>query len=82
MQSSMQSSMRSVLSFPDAPQLTGPEAHITFDRAANGTDGERENASTAAFLHHYMAEYHAFGQRVPSSSDPGHIAATDPDSAT
>lgn len=77
----MQSSMRGVLSFLDAPQLNAPEAYITFDPAAYGEDGEVKNESTAAFLRHYMDEYLAFVQRVLSSSGPGHIGDEDPASA-
>jgi chromate reductase len=36
----MQSSMRSVLSFLDAPQLNAPEVYLQFDAAAFGADGE------------------------------------------
>lgn len=76
----MQSSMRSVLSFLDAPQLNSPEAYITFNAAAYGDDGDVKDESTAAFLTHYMAEYCAFVQRVLASA-PGHIGDKDPDIA-
>jgi chromate reductase, NAD(P)H dehydrogenase (quinone) len=48
----MQSSMRSVLSFLDAPQLNAPEAYITFTPEVFGEDGEVKDESTAKFLRH------------------------------
>jgi chromate reductase, NAD(P)H dehydrogenase (quinone) len=75
----MQSSMRSVLSFLDAPQLNSPEAYITFKPEAYGADGEVLDESTARFLGHYMDEYAAFVARVLASA-PGHIG--DPDAAS
>lgn len=56
----MQSSMRSVLSFLDAPQLNSPEAYITFDPEVFGPGGHVRDEQTAEFLRHYMAEYAAF----------------------
>jgi chromate reductase, NAD(P)H dehydrogenase (quinone) len=69
----MQSSMRSVLSFLDAPQLNAPEAYITFSADVFGEDGEVRNEATADFLRHFMEEYDAFVQRVLSVTAPGHI---------
>ncbi|MBZ2196100.1 NADPH-dependent FMN reductase [Occultella gossypii] len=69
----MQSSMRSVLSFLDAPQLNAPEAYITFVPEAFGDDGECKDESTAGFLRHYMEEYSGFVQRVLAVNAPGHI---------
>ncbi|KAE8763541.1 NADPH-dependent FMN reductase [Georgenia thermotolerans] len=69
----MQSSMRSVLSFLDAPQLNAPEAYITFTPEVFGEDGEVRNESTADFLRHYMEEYAGFVERVLAASAPGHI---------
>ncbi len=69
----MQSSMRSVLSFLDAPQLNAPEAYITFKPDVFGDDGEVGDESTAGFLRHYMDEYGAFVQRVLAVNAPGHI---------
>jgi len=69
----MQSSMRSVLSFLDAPQLNAPEAYITFDPEAYGPDGEVRDEGTAEVLRHYMEEYCAFVQRVLAANAPGHI---------
>ena len=77
----MQSSMRSVLSFLDAPQLNAPEAYIHFDAAVFGDDGEVKNEGTAKFLRHYMEEYCAFVQRVLAANAPGHIGDLEPDSA-
>jgi chromate reductase, NAD(P)H dehydrogenase (quinone) len=69
----MQSSMRSVLSFLDAPQLNTPEAYVTFRPDDYGLDGECTNEKTAAFLRHYMEEYDAFVERVLAANAPGHI---------
>jgi chromate reductase len=74
----MQSSMRSVLSFLDAPQLNAPEAFIKFDRAIFGDDGEVKDAKTESLLRHYMEEYAAFVQRVLAANAPGHIGDPDP----
>lgn len=71
----MQASMRSVLSFLDAPQLNAPEAYVTFEPDAYGPDGEVRDEKTAAFLRHFMAEYCAFVQRVLAVNAPGHIGA-------
>jgi chromate reductase len=77
----MQSSMRSVLSFLDAPQLNAPEAYITYDPEAYGPGGEVRDAGTAQVLRHYMEEYCAFVQRVLDANAPGHIGDPDPESA-
>jgi len=69
----MQASMRSVLSFLDAPQLNAPEAYIAFDPAVFAADGEVNDEPTARFLSHYMEEYAAFVQRVLAVTAPGHI---------
>lgn len=60
----MQSSMRGVLSFLDAPQLNSPEAYITFNPEIYGPDGEVSDESARAFLRHFMDEYAAFVERV------------------
>ena len=75
----MQSSMRSVLSFLDAPQLNAPEAYISFVAEDFGDDGEVRNDSTRDFLRHYMEEYDAFVQRVLAVTAPGHIGDTLPE---
>lgn len=76
----MQSSMRSVLSFLDAPQLNSPEAYVRFDPENFSPDGEVKDPATQTFLRHYMDEYCAFVQRVLAASAPGHIGDEDPDS--
>lgn len=77
----MQSNMRSVLSFLDAPQLNAPEAYIKYDAAAYAEDGSVVNEGTAAMLRHFMEEYSAFVQRVLAANAPGHIGDQHPDSA-
>lgn len=74
----MQSSMRSVLSFLDAPQLNSPEAYISFNAADYGDDGEVKNEGTGEFLKHYMDEYGAFVARVLAVNAPGHIGDEHP----
>jgi len=69
----MQSSMRSVLSFLNAPQLNAPEAYITFDPDVFTADGEVRNEGMETFLAHYMSEYAAFVERVLSLTAPGHV---------
>lgn len=76
----MQSSMRSVLSFLDAPQLNAPEAYVRFDPEVFGNDGEVNNAESETFLRHYMDEYAAFVSRVLAANAPGHIGDEDPES--
>jgi len=77
----MQSSMRSVLSFLDAPQLNAPEAYIKFNADVFGQDGTVSDPQTAELLRHYMEEYSAFVQRVLAANAPGHIGDEHPDSA-
>ncbi|MHC6593347.1 NADPH-dependent FMN reductase [Arthrobacter sp. C152] len=77
----MQSSMRAVLSFLDAPQLNAPEAYVKFDPAAFGDDGGVKDESTAKFLGHFMEEYAAFVARVLAANAPGHIGDLQPDEA-
>ena len=69
----MQSSMRSVLSFLDAPQLNSPEAYITFTPEVFPGGGVVTDDSTKGFLTHYMGEYAAFVERVLAVNAPGHI---------
>jgi len=73
----MQASMRSVLSFLDAPQLNSPEAYIKFNPDAFGADGEVTDEATATFLRHFIAEYGAFVERVLAVIAPGHIGDKD-----
>ena len=77
----MQSSMRSVLSFLDAPQLNAPEAYIKFNKDVFAEDGTVSDSHTAELLRHYMEEYSAFVQRVLAANAPGHIGDEHPDSA-
>lgn len=60
----MQSQMRSVLSYLEAPQLNQPEAYIAFDPDAYADDGTCTDESTADFLRTFMAEYASFVERV------------------
>lgn len=76
----MQSSMRSVLSFLDAPQLNSPEAYVQFVADDFTADGEVTNERTETFLRHFMEEYCAFVQRVLAANAPGHIGDDDPGS--
>jgi len=77
----MQSSMRSVLSFLDAPQLNAPEGYIAFKPDVYGPDGEVRDPSTERFLQHYMDEFGAFVDRVLATGTPGHIGDASPVSA-
>ncbi|WP_431710501.1 NADPH-dependent FMN reductase [Glutamicibacter uratoxydans] len=74
----MQSNMRSVLSFLDAPQLNSPEAYLSFNPETFSDDGTINDDSTREFLQHYMDEYVAFVQRVLDANAAGHIG--DPNS--
>ncbi|MBO9555012.1 NADPH-dependent FMN reductase [Cellulomonas sp.] len=69
----MQSSMRSVLSFLNAPQLNSPEVYVQFRPEHFANDGTVTDETTAQFLRHYMSEYAAFVERVLSVTAPGHI---------
>ncbi|MCG7285837.1 NAD(P)H-dependent oxidoreductase [Cellulomonas sp. ACRRI] len=69
----MQSSMRGVLSFLDAPQLNAPEVYVQVEPGTFAEDGTLLDDSLAQFLRHYMAEYCAFVQRVLAANAPGHI---------
>lgn len=69
----MQSSMRAVLSFLDAPQLNAPEGYVKFNAEDFGDEGEVRNEGLAVFLQHYMHEYGAFVRRVLAADAPGHI---------
>jgi chromate reductase len=68
----MQSAMRPVLAFLDAPQLTAPEAYLTYSPEVYGEDGTVHDESTKKFLTHYLDEYTAFVTRVLTNA-PGHI---------
>jgi chromate reductase, NAD(P)H dehydrogenase (quinone) len=52
-----QQSLRAVLAFCNARQMTSPEAYITYSPERFRDDGEVIDASTAAFLEDFMAEF-------------------------
>jgi chromate reductase, NAD(P)H dehydrogenase (quinone) len=59
-----QQSLRGVLSFCNARQLTAPEAYITYSPERFRDDGEVVDESTASFLKDYMAEFRDHVMRV------------------
>jgi chromate reductase len=59
-----QQSLRAVLSFCNARQMTSPEAYIQFSRDVFTEDGEVTNEATAEFLRNYMNEYLDYVERV------------------
>jgi chromate reductase len=59
-----QQSLRGVLSFCNARQMTAPEAYIHFSDDVFGPDGEVKNESTETFLRDYMREFHEHIERV------------------
>jgi chromate reductase, NAD(P)H dehydrogenase (quinone) len=59
-----QQSLRAVLSFCNARQMTSPEAYIHFSHDVFADDGEVSDESTAAFLRDYMAEFRDHVERV------------------
>jgi chromate reductase, NAD(P)H dehydrogenase (quinone) len=59
-----QQSLRAVLGFCNAPQMTSPEAYIQFTPGLITDAGEVTNASTEEFLTNYMSEFALFIQRV------------------
>lgn len=59
-----QQSLRGVLSFCNARQMTAPEAYIQFSTDTFADDGTVKNAGTAAFLRDYMAEFRDHIERV------------------
>ena len=59
-----QQSLRAVLSFCNARQMTSPEAYIHFTPEVFTDDGEVTNDSTKEFLRNYLAEYHDHLVRV------------------
>jgi chromate reductase, NAD(P)H dehydrogenase (quinone) len=59
-----QQSLRGVLSFCNARQLTSPEAYITYSPERFRDDGEVVDESTANFLKDYMAEFRDHVMRV------------------
>ncbi len=59
-----QQSLRAVLSFCNARQMTAPEAYITATPGLFSTDGEVNDDSTASFLGDFMQEFGDHIERV------------------
>lgn len=59
-----QQSLRGVLSFCNARQMTAPEAYIQFSAEDFGADGTSLSPRTAEFLGAFMAEFRDHIQRV------------------
>lgn len=59
-----QQSLRAVLSFCNARQMTAPEAYITFKPGLFTEDGEVTEEPTATFLAEFMQEFRDHIQRV------------------
>ena len=59
-----QQSLRAVLSFCNARQMTAPEAYIQFKPDVFTDDGEVTDESTASFLREFMEEFRAHTERV------------------
>jgi chromate reductase, NAD(P)H dehydrogenase (quinone) len=59
-----QQSLRGVLSFCNARQMTAPEAYIQYSPEVFTSDGEVTNAATATFLSDFMAEFRDHLARV------------------
>ena len=59
-----QQSLRAVLAFCNARQMTAPEAYITFSPEAFPGDGEVTNDSTREFLTNYINEFRDHVVRV------------------
>src|SRR3954451_4619443 len=59
-----QQSLRGVLSFCNARQMTAPEAYIHYSPEVFRDDGEVADESTKAFLTTYLAEFHDYIVRV------------------
>jgi chromate reductase len=62
-----QQSLRAVLAFCDAPQMTSPEAYIQYKDGLIADDGTVTNDSTREFLQNYMKQFHDFVTRVRSA---------------
>jgi chromate reductase len=59
-----QQSLRAVLSFVNARQMTSPEAYIHYTPEVFQDDGEVTNEATAAFLTNFMTEFRDYLVRV------------------
>jgi chromate reductase len=72
-----QQSMRGVLSFCNARQMTAPEAYIKYSPDVFSADGEVSDESVREFLTTYMQEFHDYIVKVltvlprPSSGQAG-----------
>jgi chromate reductase len=55
-----QQSLRAVLSFCNARQMTAPEAYIQYSSDVFTEDGDVTNESTKAFLTNYMIEFRSY----------------------
>lgn len=62
-----QQSLRAVLAFCNAPQMTSPEAYIQLTPGLISKDGDVTVESTREFLRNYMREFHDFVTRVRSA---------------
>ena len=59
-----QQTLRGVLSFCNARQMTAPEAYIYFRPELFGPDGEVTDESTAEFLRDFLQEFRVHTERV------------------
>src|SRR5687768_1106130 len=59
-----QQSLRGVVSFCNARQMTAPEAYVYFQPEHYGPDGEVTDESTAGFLRGFMEEFRTHTERV------------------
>ena len=55
-----QQSLRGVLSFVNARQMTSPEAYLTYSPDVYADDGEVRDESTEAFLRNYLEEFRRY----------------------
>lgn len=62
-----QQSLRAVLGFSNAPQMTSPEAYIQFTPGLVDDAGDVTVESTREFLRNYMNEFALFIQRVTTA---------------
>jgi chromate reductase, NAD(P)H dehydrogenase (quinone) len=59
-----QQHLRSIMAFCNSPLFNAIEAYLQFEPGLITDEGEITNATTAEFLRNYMAEYHAYIERV------------------
>jgi len=59
-----QQSLRAVLSFCNARQMTSPEAYLQYSPTVFADNGEVNNEETATFLRNYMTEFRDYVERV------------------